>query len=66
MFTGEQVNFDSKMPYYSKRIQNLQGNQKILFAAVDKLIQRKPTKLLPSSESHEKLANNQGLSEQRK
>ena len=49
MFTGEQVNFDSKMPYYSKRIQNLQGNQKILFAAVDKLIQRKPTKLLPSS-----------------
>ena len=54
MFTGKQVNFDSKMPYYSKRIQNLQGNQKILFAAVDKPIQRK---LLPSSESHEKLTN---------
>ena len=63
MFTGKQVNFDSKMPYYSKRIQNLQGNQKILFAAVDKPIQRK---LLPSSESHEKLTNTRGLSEQRK
>ena len=51
------------MPYYSK---GSKGNQKILFAAVDKLIQRKPTKLLPFSESHEKLANNQGLSEQTK
>lgn len=46
--------FNSKMSFYSNAVKDLKCDQKALFAAVDKMIQRKPPKLYPSSESRDK------------
>ena len=47
----------SKKKYYSSIIADHKSDQKVLFASFDKMLNRKPEKLLPHSETSNELAN---------
>ena len=48
---------DPQSIYYSSTIAENKGNQKVLFQAIDQLLQRKQEPLFPASTSSERLAN---------
>ena len=47
----------SKKKYYSSIIADHKSDQKVLFSSIDKMLNRKPEKLLPHSETSNELAN---------
>ena len=47
----------SKKKYYSSIIADHKSDQKVLFSSFDKMLNRKPEKLLPHSETSNELAN---------